>query len=118
MKTLLLIFLSVCTYAQTGTVDVTTSILATAGAATDATRIVCTGTPQVSGTTVTFRMQCTNAGNTILDSTSTLNGPAASSTVYSIQRGSNTITWILTKGNPVPDGWSVAANGVAKTGTF
>lgn len=28
------------------------------------------------------------------------------------------VHWLLTKGNPTPDGWQVSANGVAKTGSF
>lgn len=120
MKHLLLIlFLASALSAQTptGSVSVTTSIVAKAGADSDATQVVCTGSPGVPNAT-SFRMICTSAGATILSADAVLTSAPASSAVYSVQRGSNTVTWILTRGNPAPDGWSVAANGVQKSGSF
>ena len=52
------------------------------------------------------------------DATIPTGEPVGTSVTYNVQRGSNAVTLMLTKGNPTPDGWSVAANGVMRAGTF
>lgn len=98
--------------AQTaGSVTVSANITATAGA------IVCTGTASVSASASTMRLRCVDGADVVLPDTDFV-VTAPGSTVYSVQRGGNIITWLLTKGNPTPDQWQVAANGVTKSGTF
>lgn len=107
------VLLSGSLFAQspTGTVTVAANITATAGS------LVCTGTASVAASVSTMRLTCADGAAVILpDTTFTVSAPG--STTYSIQRGANTITWLLTKGNPTPDQWQVVANGTLKSGTF
>jgi hypothetical protein len=96
--------------APTGTVDISTAITATAGT------LQCVGTPTVGATTSTMHMKCSEAGVVLHEADYAVTAPG--STLYSLGRGSNTVTWLLSKGNPVPDQWQVAANGVSKSGSF
>jgi hypothetical protein len=110
-----ILFLTAALYAQTtpppGTVAVSATITATAGT------LVCTATASVAATASTMHMKCVDGADVVLpDIDFVVKAPG--STTYSVQRGGNTITWLLTKGNPVPDQWQVTANGVMKSGTF
>lgn len=120
--TLAVLFTALSLYAQTGTVNVTSlgaSISATAGASTDPTQIICTGLAGGSAGASTMQMACTVGGKTVLPQT-VFAVPATGGIglVFGVQAGSNSITWLLTKGNPTPDSWSVSANGTVKTGSF
>lgn len=97
--------------AQTGTVSVSANITATAGA------LVCTGTATVGPTSSVMHMKCVDGSAVVIPDTDyPVVAPGA--TTISVSRGTNSVTWILTKGNPVPDQWQVTANGVTKSGTF
>jgi len=99
----------------TGTVAVATTITAVAG--TDpATQLTCVGTPTVTSSVSNMHMVCSAAGKTLHTSDNQV--VAAGSVTISVQSGSNTVTWLLTKGNPIPDQWQVTANGVSKSGSF
>lgn len=113
MKIALLFVAASVAFAQapTGTVQVAASITATAGT------LVCTGTASVAATTSTMHLKCVDGSDAVLPEVDfTVSAPG--STVYSIQRGANVVTWTLSKGNPIPDQWQVTANGVMKSGTF
>ncbi len=111
MKLLLVLLFTLSLFAQsTGTVVVASNITATAGT------LSCTGTATIGVTTSTMQLKCLEGTITLIDYPFTVT--AAGATVYSITRGTNVISWILTKGNPTPDQWQVSANGVAKSGTF
>lgn len=112
MKTLLLslLFVAVVLAQTPGTVVVASNITATAGS------LICVGTATVGATTSTMQLKCSEGSVVLIDYPFTVT--ASGSTLYSIGRGANTITWLLTKGNPTPDQWQVTANGVARSGTF
>lgn len=106
MKYLLLAFM----FQGAGTVDISATITATAGT------LVCVGTPSVGAAVSSMHMKCSEGATVLHESDYTVVSPG--SVAYSIGRGPNAITWLLTKGNPVPDQWQVAANGVSKSGSF
>jgi hypothetical protein len=120
--TLTLLFASFSLLAQTGTVTITSlgaSISATAGASNDPTQIVCTGLAGGSAGASTMQMSCTVGGKSVLPQTTfTVPTTGGIGLVFGIQAGANSVTWLLTKGNPTPDSWSVSANGTVKTGSF
>lgn len=97
-----------------GTVVVSTSITATAGASTDANQIICTGTPGIVNSISTMHLVCSSGGSNILTADAIV--AAGTGVITSVAKGSNNITTQLSKGTP--DGWQVAANGTVKTGTF
>lgn len=96
--------------APTGSVDIAATITATAGT------LVCVGTPSVASAASNMHMKCSDAQALLHESDYLVASPG--SVVYSIGRGANTITWLLTKGGAVPDQWQVSANGVSKSGNF
>lgn len=111
--TTLLLFATCGLFAQvpSGTVQVAATITATAGT------LVCTGTASVAATVSTMHLKCVDGADVVLpDVDIPVKAPGAS--VISVQRGANSVIWMLTKGNPTPDQWQVAANGVMKSGTF
>jgi hypothetical protein len=95
-----------------GTVTVSTSITAKAGADTDSDQIICAGTP--SATASVMHMTCTVGGSQIFNSDTNIAPTTGIS--FSIVKGANNITWLLTKGTP--DSWQVSANGTVKSGSF
>jgi hypothetical protein len=108
---LILAAAALCAQAPTGTVQIAATITATAGT------LVCTGTATVSASVSIMHMKCVDGADAVLPDVD-LQVKAPGSTTLSLQRGSNTITWLLTKGNPLPDQWQVLANGTMKSGTF
>lgn len=113
MKTLILslLFAAFADGQTPGTVTVAASINATAGT------LSCVGTATVGATVSTMQLKCTDGGATLIDYPFTVTAPGA--TAYSLVRGTNTIIWMLTKGNPTPDQWQVTATtpGGSKTGS-
>lgn len=105
-----LIFAAALQAQTAGSVDITSTITATAGS------LVCIGTPTIAASVSTMHMRCSEGATVLHESDYTVTAPG--SVVYSIGRGADTITWLLTKGNPAPDQWQVSANGVSKTGNF
>lgn len=112
LKTLFVLsLLAVLATAQTpGTVDVSASITAASGT------LKCVGTATVGAASSLMAMKCSDGADVLLDTTFKV--ASVGSAVYSVQRGTNTITWILTKGNAIPDQWQVSANGTTKSGNF
>jgi hypothetical protein len=104
--------------AQSGpTITTATTVVATVGTLT------CTGTPLTDSNGVnTFHMSCSVGGSTLADATTTVPSTPGSSFTMNVSSGSNNIAWMLTKGNPTPDGWQVTVTDgtstVYKQGTF
>lgn len=121
--TLAVLFAALAAFAQTpGTVNVTSlgaTISATAGATGDVNQIICTGLAGGSAGVSSMQISCTVGGKTVLPQT-TVTVPATGGIgfVFGVQAGTNSVTWLLTKGNPTPDSWSVTANGTTKSGSF
>lgn len=101
-----------------GSVAVASTITATAGAAGDANQVVCTLTPDSAAGKLHAVCTLAGSGAPIHTSDTTVTGPAGASVTCDIQRGSNSITWQVTRGNPAPDSWSVSANGTQRSGPF
>lgn len=93
------------------TVTATTTITATAGT------LVCTGTPGVVDGISTMRLVCKAGTATLHTSDSTVPSTPGTGIVVSVSSGANAITLLLTKGNPAPDGWQVAATDGTATQT-
>lgn len=121
--TLAVLFAAFSAFAQTpGTVSVTSlgaTISATAGATGDANQIICTGLAGGAAGVSSMQISCTVGGKIVFPQT-TVTVPSVGGVGFCacVQAGVNSVTWLLTKGNPVPDSWSVTANGVTKTGSF
>lgn len=112
-----LLFATALAAAQPIAITSTTTITASVGT------LVCTGTPGVNAQSVsTMHMACTSGGATLHTSDSTVPSTPGTGIAISVSSGASSITWLLTKGNPAPDGWSVSVtDGTAtksKTGTF
>lgn len=90
-------------------VSIETKVTAVAGP------ITCTGTI-TSSVANTLHMTCFTSTDTFVDTNFKV--PSVGAVMYSISIGSDTVTWLLSKGNPTPDRWEVAANGAMKSGTF
>lgn len=104
-KLIALLALSVCAFAQSPAVNVTTAITASAG------NLTCTGTPGVNGAgAATMHLVCTASGGGGMTADATVPTTPASSVTTSVQSGTNTIALLLTKGNSVPDQWQVTAS--------
>lgn len=121
MKILIAFLFTFAAFAQSpGTITVASNITVTAGASTDSTQIVCTGTAGVVSGASTMTMTCTVGGKTVVLPLTTFTVPASPGVgvVFGVQAGANSITWILTKGNPAPDQWQVSANGTLRSQAF
>lgn len=97
-----------------GQVNVDTTINAIAG--DPVTGLICVGNPTKNGAASIMHIKCSEGG--VLLHETDYKVIATGSILFSVQRGANTITWLLTKGNPSADRWEVAANGVSKQGDF
>lgn len=80
------------------TIDVKTTVTATVG------NLTCLLSPIDP---ITFNVDCKDGTKQVLQGMFSF-PTAPGSFVYSVQSGPNTITWLLTKGNPIPDQWQVA----------
>lgn len=116
MKILLVLILSFGLLAQSPTVIATTTIVASVG------NLTCTGTPGIANSISTMHMVCVSGTTTLYTSDSTVPTIPGTGIVISVGSGSNTVTWLLTKGNPTSDGWQVAVTDgtitKSKSGTF
>ena len=115
MKLLLVLVFASLAFGQ-GVVTVSTTLTATAGTGTGA--LVYVATPGVAAGISTMHVVCTVGTQTVHTSDSTVPSTPATAVTIQANSGTNVVTWQLTKGNPTPDGWSVAANGVMKAGIF
>ena len=117
LTTLLFVLASLAFGQGVGTVTVASIITAVAGTGTGA--LTCVATPGETAGVSTMRVVCTVGTQTILSSDATVPSTPGTGIIVSASSGSNIISWQLNKGiTPLPDGWSVAANAVTKTGTF
>lgn len=103
--------------AQSPTVTSTTTVTATAGP------LICVGTPGANASGVsTMHMDCKAGAITLHTSDSTVPAAPGTGIVISVTSDKSSITWLLTKGNAVPDGWQVSATDgttiKSKSGTF
>lgn len=98
-----------------GVVQVETTITATAGIGPGA--LTCIATPGIAGSS-SFRVVCKVGTDVIHSGDSIVPSVPATAVFVHVRHGDNSVTWQLTKGNPAPDGWSVAANGVSRAGIF
>jgi hypothetical protein len=104
-------------FGQTPTVTSTTTITASVGS------LVCVGTPSVDASGVsTMNMVCKVGTTTLHTSDSAVPSSPGTGIAISVSSGSNSVTWLLTKGNPSPDGWQVSVTDgtvtKSKTGVF
>jgi hypothetical protein len=118
MKKLLLLFtIAACAIAQAPNVTATTTITASAGT------LSCTGTPgaDIAGRS-TMSFTCKYGTDTITVPAFPVPSTPATNVWLSVGSGTNTVTWMVTKGNPLPDQWQVAATDgsvtAKKTGSF
>jgi hypothetical protein len=116
-----LLILPVCTgpllSQSPGSVVVATTITATAGSGSSA--LICVATPGLNGSGVATMHVVCSVGSTVLHtSESTVPAMPGTAILLSAKSGSDSVTWLLTKGNPTPDRWEVAANSIMKTGAF
>lgn len=108
--TTLLFVLALAAFAQsTGKVTVDVVVTAAAGP------LSCTAT--IRGDVAnTMHMKCSSGVDTYIDTDFKV--PSTGAVMYSITLDKDSVTWILSKGNPTPDRWEVSANGVMKSGSF
>ncbi len=108
-KTLILFFAFAALAQQPGSVTVTNTVTAVAGA------ITCTLSNQAPPA---FTLACNAAGGATPTQTATPAVGATSGIVGSFNVGADAVTWIVKQENAGVVTWQVAANGVAKVGGF
>jgi hypothetical protein len=114
----ILIFIATISWSQaTGVVVVNTTITATAG--TGSTAVVCVITPLAPAPFTQVENTCSVNSVTFLTATVTPIPGGTNGVTFQANANSNAVTSVFTQSvatNPIT--WSVAANGVTKTGTF
>lgn len=113
MKMLLLLLIASVAPAQTGTVSqsTTSSVVGTAGT------LVCTLTNTTPALPTGVHVVCANSGASVLVMDAAIPvGP--NGIVGSMTLTGNSVTWSITQPVVGPYSWQMAANGVAKSGTF
>lgn len=100
-----------------GTVQVSTSVKATAGA-DPATALICVAVPTHDQEKDQITVTCTSGPDTVLTSTATRTASALQGIVVDAHLADNAVTWLFKKDSTAGWLWQVAANGVYKEGHF
>ncbi len=110
------LILTASLFAQAPAISVATTITANVGT------LGCVGTPTVTGTVSSMHIVCAVGTTSIHTSDNTVPATPGTGVVISVSSGSNSVAWLLTKGNPTPDQWQVSVTdgttSKLKTGSF